>query len=198
MLGVAETVAEGFSKIRRSVMPSVLGALEANRRHKSRVSLYEIGKGYLPERGNDKGEPHEVHECAIVLAATPPQKGARFDDHALATALRFVRDHACDSITVDDVVRAIPLSRSVLERRFRKTVGRSVNDEIVRVRLNRAVSLLCETQLELKAIARKSGFGSPSYMGAVFREKLGRTPGSYRAPVRPSSGQLGKEAVPEH
>ena len=120
------------------------------------------------------------------------------DDQTLASALRYIRDHACDSITVDDVVRAVPLSRSVLERRFRRTVGRSVNDEIVRVRLNRAVSLLCETQMELKAIAQKAGFGSPSYMGAVFREKLGRTPGSYRAPVRRSSGQLSKDAVPDH
>jgi len=119
-------------------------------------------------------------------------------DEELATALRFIREHACDQITVDDVVAAVPMSRSVLARRFRKVVGRSVNDEIVRARLNRAVSLLCETQMGLKAIAKKAGFGSPAYMGDVFRKKLGRTPGSYRpAAVRRSSGQLSKEAVPE-
>jgi transcriptional regulator GlxA family with amidase domain len=59
-------------------------------------------------------------------------------------------------------------------------VCRSVINEIVRVRLNRAVQLLCETGLELKGVALKAGFGSTSYMSAVFREKLGRTPGSYR------------------
>ena len=102
------------------------------------------------------------------------------DDEALATALRFIRDHACEQIGVDDVVDAVPLSRSVLQRRFRKAVGRSVNDEIIRVRLNRAIELLSETSLELKAIALKAGFGTPSYMGAVFRQKLRTTPGSYR------------------
>jgi hypothetical protein len=56
------------------MMPSVLGALEANRRHKSKVSLYEIGKGYLPERGNDKGEPHEGARVRDRLAALPPAK----------------------------------------------------------------------------------------------------------------------------
>jgi LacI family transcriptional regulator len=118
------------------------------------------------------------------------------DDEYLAAALRFVRDHACETIGVDDVVRAVPLSRSVLERRFRKKVGRSINDEVVRVRLNRAVELLSATQLELKVIAQKAGFGSPSYMGAVFREKLGRTPGSYRAAVRSPAGELTQGAVP--
>jgi transcriptional regulator GlxA family with amidase domain len=60
-------------------------------------------------------------------------------------------------------------------------VGRSINSEIVRGRLNRAVELLTQTPLELKVVAQKAGFGSTSYMHDVFREKLGRTPSSYRA-----------------
>ena len=117
------------------------------------------------------------------------------DDPSLAESLRFIRDHACDSIGVDDVVAAVPMSRSALERRFRHVVGRSINDEIVRVRLNRAIELLSATQLELKVIAHKAGFGSPSYMGAVFRDKLGRTPGSYRAPTKRPGGQLNQDMV---
>ena len=117
------------------------------------------------------------------------------DDPSLAASLRFIRDHACDSIGVDDVVAAVPMSRSALERRFRHVVGRSINDEIVRVRLNRAIELLSATQLELKMIAHKAGFGSPSYMGAVFRDKLGRTPGSYRAPTKRPGGQLNQDMV---
>jgi LacI family transcriptional regulator len=104
--------------------------------------------------------------------------------------LRFIRDHACEPIGVDDVVAAVPLSRSVLQRHFRKAVGRSVNDEIVRVRLNRAIELLAQTTLELKAIALKTGFCTPSYIGAVFREKLGRTPGSYRDRFPSPDGQV--------
>jgi LacI family transcriptional regulator len=103
------------------------------------------------------------------------------NDEVLAAAVRFIRDHASEQIGIDDVVDAVPLSRSVLQRRFRKAIGRTINEEITRLRLNRAVQLLSETSLELKAVALKAGFGTPSYMGAVFRQKLGRTPGSYRA-----------------
>jgi LacI family transcriptional regulator len=101
-------------------------------------------------------------------------------DELVASALQFIRNHACDGIGVDEVVDQVPLSRSMLERRFRKHAGRSINDQIIHVRLNRAIELLCATDLELKAIAPRAGFRDASYMGAVFRAKLGRSPGSYR------------------
>lgn len=114
------------------------------------------------------------------------------EDDMVARALGFIRDHACDGINVPDVVRQVPLSRSVLERRFRKLLGRTVNEEVVRLRLNKAIELLSSTPLELKAIADRCGFRSQSYMTAVFRAKLGVTPGSYRKPslsnVLPRSG----------
>jgi LacI family transcriptional regulator len=109
-------------------------------------------------------------------------------DEMVVVSLRFIRDHACDGIGVDDVVGQVTASRSVLERRFRKVVGRTINNEIVRVRLNRAAELLTETQLELKVVAQKAGFGSTSYMHDVFREKLGRTPGEYRNGHRSPDG----------
>jgi AraC-like DNA-binding protein len=73
----------------------------------------------------------------------------------------------------------------VLERRFRKVVGRSINSEIVRLRINRAVELLTETALELKVVAQRAGFGTQSYMNAVFQAKVGKTPGSFRRLARP-------------
>jgi LacI family transcriptional regulator len=107
-------------------------------------------------------------------------------DQTVASALQFIRNHACDGINVNDVVAQVPLSRSMLERRFRKHVGRSINDQITHTRLNRAIELLCATDLEMKAIAPRAGFKDASYMGAVFRTKLGRSPGSYRGGNRRS------------
>ena len=102
------------------------------------------------------------------------------DDTTVVEALRYLREHCCDRINVDDVVREVPISRSVLERRFRKIVGRSINSEIVRLRINRAIELLTETALELKVVAQRAGFGTQSYMNAVFQAKVGKTPGSFR------------------
>jgi phenylalanyl-tRNA synthetase beta chain len=102
-VAVVNPVAEGFSRMRRSVMPSVLAAAAANRRNRSEVRLYEIGKGYWPAPGSEHGEPREVHECALVWTAPPPAKDARFDANALSH-LRAVVDDLVRSLHVDAVV----------------------------------------------------------------------------------------------
>jgi len=90
---VVNSGVEGASRIRRSVMPSLLGLLEPNRRRRDSVALFEIGKGYLPERASPKGEPAEVHELGIVLASASV-KDARFD----ATSLARLRASTLDAI----------------------------------------------------------------------------------------------------
>ena len=111
------------------------------------------------------------------------------EDASIVKALRFLRENACFNISVDDLVREVLLSRSVLERRFRKIVGRTIGDEIVRLRVDHAIELLCNTSMELKAIAYHSGFGSQAYMNAVFKKKVGKTPGSYRDHLRGNLGE---------
>jgi LacI family transcriptional regulator len=68
----------------------------------------------------------------------------------------------------------------VLQRRFRAVLGRSVHEEIVRVQLRKAQDLLRETDLALRVVAEKAGFKHQEYMGAVFKSRLGMTPGQYR------------------
>ncbi len=102
------------------------------------------------------------------------------EDQVVVAAMRFLREHATEDINVGDVVSQVPVCRSILERRFRKVIGRGIGEEIVRLRLDHAINLLTQTELELKVIASRSGFGSHSYMSTVFRTNLGRTPGSYR------------------
>jgi LacI family transcriptional regulator len=152
----------------------------------SSVVINDHQRGYEAAAMLDRmmrGEPAPADVIYVEPAGTVARASTdimAIDDQTIVRALRFIRSHACDGINVDDVVHHVPLSRSVLERRFRRHVGRSINNEIVRIRLNRAIELLCETPLELKVIAQKAGFVSQSYMSSVFRQRLGRTPGSYR------------------
>jgi LacI family transcriptional regulator len=102
-------------------------------------------------------------------------------DPDVVAALRFIREHACDPVDVSDVVRHVNLSRSTLQRRFRELLGRSVHDEILRMRLLRAQELLVETDLPLAQIADRAGFRHSEYLSAVFKQRLGLTPGNYRS-----------------
>lgn len=107
------------------------------------------------------------------------------DDPLIADAVRFIRENACEGIGVAELLRQVPLSRSVLQRRFRQVFGMTANDMIVQTRVKRAQQLLIESDLPISRIAEIAGFRYQRYLGAVFREKVGITPAQYRLQAGP-------------
>ena len=101
-------------------------------------------------------------------------------DAEVAAAVHFIRGHACDGIHVDDILQHVQISRSTLERRFAKLLGRSPKAEILRVQLDRVKHLLSMTDYPLARIAQLTGFGFTESMCYSFKHTIGRTPGQYR------------------
>jgi LacI family transcriptional regulator len=106
------------------------------------------------------------------------------NDRALVRALSFIRENAAQSVQVGDVARHAGVSRRVLERHFMQVLGRSPAREIRRVHLERAKTLLVETDLPIPEVAEAAGFGSPEYLAFVFRSEVGMTPLNFRKEVR--------------
>lgn len=102
------------------------------------------------------------------------------DDADLAQTIRFIREHACRGIDVSDVVSAVPLSRRVLERRFRRYLNRTPKQEILRVRMEKAKLLIAQSDLSIEAVAKRSGFTGFRHFAEVFRREVGMTPLAYR------------------
>ena len=117
------------------------------------------------------------------------------EDRQVAAATRFIREHACDGIDVSDVLRAVPMSRSTLDRRFLALMNCTPKDEILRVRLNRAKQLLAETDLSLPLIAEKIGVDHAEYLSRMFKLRVGVTPTEFRAR---SLIQSVKDKLPNH
>ena len=101
-------------------------------------------------------------------------------DRNVAAALSYIREHACEGVTVDDVVRHAAAARSQIERKFRHFLGRSPQAEIRRVQVARIRQLLHETDFPLKKIAELTGFEHVEYMCVLFKRIAGETPGAYR------------------
>lgn len=102
------------------------------------------------------------------------------EDRELAAALRFMREHACEGIRIDDVLRAVPLSRSSLERRCRQSLGRSPKQEILRLQIERAKSLLLGSDQRVKWVATSAGFQSAKYFSDAFQRAVGVRPETFR------------------
>ena len=106
------------------------------------------------------------------------------DDADVSAAVRFIRAHATEGINVEDVLRAVPLSRRVLEARFEKLLGRTPHSEITRVQIERVKELLAETDLPLAAVAHRAGYRHVEYMSVAFKRETGRPPSEYRREAR--------------
>lgn len=102
------------------------------------------------------------------------------DDPIFIRALRFIREHAHEKIDASDVVNHAGLSRSSIDARFLKILGRSVKDEIIRIRIARSLVLLRQTALSLQQIAAACGFATASHYSRLFKESQQMTPGAFR------------------
>jgi LacI family transcriptional regulator len=112
-----------------------------------------------------------VRQSSDVLAIADPE---------VAAAVRFIRAHACEGLTVAAVSAHVAVSQSVLERRFKAILHRTPKREILQVQLDLARRLLCESHLPMAVIAERSGFATYKYFGDVFVRELGLRPGAYR------------------
>jgi LacI family transcriptional regulator len=106
------------------------------------------------------------------------------DDADVAEAVRIIRRRATHPIQVDDVVTPTATSRRSLERRFKRTLGRTIAEEITLVRITRAKDLLAHTDLSIADIAPQCGFNYSQQFNATFRKLTNMTPAQYRRQYR--------------
>jgi len=101
-------------------------------------------------------------------------------DPRVADALRFIRAHACERISVPDILKKVPMGRRVLERKFRTLLNRSPHDEILRVRLENSAKMLIHTNATLESVAEDAGFSTVARLSVEFKKRFELAPGAYR------------------
>jgi LacI family transcriptional regulator len=129
--------------------------------------------------------PRTVHFVQPeAVAARQSTDVLAIDDRRVSEAVRFIRRNACHGINVEDVLATLPMSRRVLEARFKASLGRTPHEEIALVQLRRVKELLAQTDLPLATVARRAGFKHVAYLCALFKKRTGMTPGEYRTGSR--------------
>jgi LacI family transcriptional regulator len=116
----------------------------------------------------------------LGVATRPSTDVLAIEDRSVAAALNFIRQKACLGVSVDDVVKSAHASRSQLEKKFRRHLGRSPQAEIRRVQVAKIKQLLVDTDYPLKKIAEMAGFEHVEYMSVVFKRLTHDSPGGFR------------------
>jgi len=139
-----------------------------------------MGATYLAElmNGNRVDEKTYVKPKGVVARASSEMMAIA--DHEIAGILNYIGRHACDGLNVEMLCEHFRMSRSSLERRLKKAIGRNAKAEIDRVRIERAKLLLRETDRKLLAIAHHVAYSSASKFAVAFKRITGQTPGEFR------------------
>ncbi len=180
------------SDIRTSHIPIILLTIKTEMQHqiegmKSKADAY-IAKPFnfqfLQEtiksvlRNRETLRDHYTSELPIELKSHAPKKlDKKFINDFTSIVERNIGN---DKFNVDEISKAIGVSRIQLYRKVKALLGCNVNDYILAVRLQKAKYLLNETGMSINEIADKVGFSSAAYFSTVFKNKFVVTPSEFR------------------
>lgn len=108
------------------------------------------------------------------------EEDSRSKDPVVAESLRVIWNNSHQRVSVEMIAKQVGVTRRTLERHFKKHLGRTLLQELVNCRVQRAKRLLRETHVPIKYVAYASGFSSMANFCKVFRREVGVTPGDYR------------------
>lgn len=143
------------------------------------------------EAARDARDGDELEELALTLAAAvastlaesaPARSGPnRRDERRVTEALRRIEADSHEPLTLADLARGAGMSPYHFLRTFRRVVGMTPHQFILRTRLHRAALRLRGSHEPIAAIAFDAGFGDLSTFNHRFRRVMGVSPSAYRA-----------------
>jgi AraC family carnitine catabolism transcriptional activator len=102
----------------------------------------------------------------------------------LKQAIKLMEDNLEDALTIPQVCKRIRLSQRQLDRLFAQFVRKSPVLYYRDIRLDRARSLVTQTDMRLSEIAVASGFASQAHFSRAYRERFGLAPRTDRVEGR--------------
>jgi AraC-like DNA-binding protein len=110
--------------------------------------------------------------------------GLKVDPPAVASAKEFVQSHVEETISLEQVVDHVHVSRFYFCKLFKKSTGLTLTEYIARVRVEKAKALLSDPSRRISEIVFASGFGSIPRFNSVFKRHVGMPPSEYREVLR--------------
>ena len=151
------------------------------------TAVSELRKTYFNTRVLSSGESQAAIKLLTIfaqhLSLVSNQVFLQDRDHelpAIRLAKQFIQEHQAEKITLNQVAKAVNMSRFNFCKTFSKAVGIHFTDYLVRLRIERAKNLLLNPNLRVSEIAFEAGFQSLTHFNRVFKRILGRSPTDFR------------------
>lgn len=125
-------------------------------------------------------QPQDVIIKAISIINRASTNSFATNDMYINEALEFIHSNLDKALNVTDLVKKLPLSRRLLEMRFKKVTGRSVYNYIIYNRIEEFARKIHETDKPINEIATEMEFYNYSNLVQQFKQIKGCTPTEFR------------------
>ena len=121
-------------------------------------------------------------DLLALAAAALYQKGlTRLAADSMQEKLsRYLAGHLHEELTSEALCQALSISRTGLYYLSRQTYGCGIHEQIIRLRVQKAMKLLGDTSMSNAQVGQQVGFPDDNYFYRVFRRQTGLTPRQYR------------------
>ncbi|XID91656.1 ABC transporter substrate-binding protein [Paenibacillaceae bacterium WGS1546] len=96
------------------------------------------------------------------------------------SAVRYIGEHYAEPLTLDSIASVPGCTGRQLQRFFKDKLLIGPIEYLIRLRLSKAKTLLCETDVPLKQIAEAVGYADSYHFSRLFKKHEGVSPGRYR------------------
>ena len=140
------------------------------------------------------GEKNDMALCGKLLcliailiddAKAHPDTSAP-TERIISDAKRFIDTHYAEPLRLADIAASLSLSPSYFHAVFTASCGITPHEYLIDRRIRAAREMLCATSLPIGVIAEQCGFSNQQYLGTVFKQRLGISPGNCRKAYRQS------------
>ncbi|WP_316743645.1 AraC family transcriptional regulator [Pedobacter antarcticus] len=105
----------------------------------------------------------------------------------LAFVIQYIRSNLGEKINMNMLSEKACMSKSTFYRLFKRELGISPNDFILKEKIKRAKQLLSNPRSKIAAVSYELGFSDANYFIRIFKKLVGMTPGSYQVQIRSAS-----------
>lgn len=103
-------------------------------------------------------------------------------------ALRYLSVHYAEPLTLESLSSTLNCSGRQLQRLFKAKLGIGPIEYLIQLRMDKAKTLLLQTDVQLKQIAEAVGYEDGYHFGRMFKKHVGISPGLYREQARTAAG----------
>ncbi|MBP7175270.1 MAG: AraC family transcriptional regulator [Thermoclostridium sp.] len=113
-------------------------------------------------------------------SATPSISKTGNSEKHCKRAIEFISRNYSNNISIQDIASDMNLNRSYLYTIFMKTLNMSPQDFLIHYRLERAIELMGNSELNNGDISRSVGYEDPLQFSRIFKKKKGVSPSAFR------------------